>query len=107
MASNAPGVAAFARLGENTTRWLAPNSLRKVIAVLALVMTSARRAGSCDGGLNEMVTIWQPRFEASCAIWADVMLYVCRICGNWVTRRAVKPVSFMTSRMSVNGTLGK
>src|SRR5438132_726023 len=54
-----------------------------------------------------MVMTWQPRFSHSRRISARVMLYVVRICGNCVRRMPMKPVSFMTSRMSVKGTRGK
>ena len=60
----APASAPLLRLGENTTRWFAPNSFRKVMAVRALAITSARRAGSCVGPLKEMVTMWHPRLSS-------------------------------------------
>src|ERR1035441_6026537 len=53
-----------------------------------------------------MVMMWQPRLDNSFCNSGTVMLYVFRICGNCVMRMPMKPVSFMTSRMSVNGTRG-
>ena len=77
------------------------------MARLALASTSARRAGSCAGPLKEMVITCKLRLETSRSRSAAVMLYVVRICGNWVTRTPMKPVSRMTSRISVKGTRGK
>src|ERR1019366_3654266 len=53
-----------------------------------------------------MVMMWQPRLDNSFCNSGTVMLYVFRICGNCVMRMPRKPVSFMTSMMSVNGTRG-
>src|SRR5215469_8099698 len=77
------------------------------MAFLALVTTSARFEGSWVGPLKEMVTIWHPRFATSLCICVAVISYVLRICGNWVRRRPTKPVSLMTSRISVKGARGK
>ena len=44
--------------------------------------------------------------EASRSMSACVILYLSRICGNCVNRIPMKPVSRITSRISVNGTGG-
>src|ERR1035437_6373571 len=53
-----------------------------------------------------MVITWHPRLDNSFCSSGTVMLEVSRICGNCVMRIPMKPVSFMTSRMSVNATRG-
>src|ERR1035437_3493693 len=53
-----------------------------------------------------MVITWHPRLDNSFCSSGTVMLEVLRICGNCVMRIPMKPVSFMTSRMSVNATRG-
>src|SRR5215831_468334 len=77
------------------------------MAVLAEARTSFSRAGSWVGPLKEMVITWQPRFSHSARIWAALMSYFLRICGNCVRRMPMKPVSCMMSRISVKGTGGK
>src|ERR1700721_373973 len=89
------------RDGEKTTNRSAPKRLRKVIAFRALSRISACLAGSSAAPLNEMVMTCRPRLESSFSICSGVMLYLVRICGYCVRRSPIKPVSCMTSRMSV------
>ncbi len=49
-----------------------------------------------------MVITLSPRLSASLRICSVVILNFVRICGNCVTRTPMKPVSFITSKMSVN-----
>ena len=83
-----------------------PKSARNFIASRALSSDFCRCAGSSSAPFHEIVTICSPRFVTSCCICACVRPYRVRICGKLVTRTPMKPVSFITSRMLVNGTVG-
>ena len=77
------------------------------MAFRALVKIAACCAGSSAAPLKEMVITCRPRLESSRSICSGVMSYLVRICGYWVKRNPIKPVSCITSRMSVKCEPGK
>jgi hypothetical protein len=95
------------RDGEKTTRWLAPKSARNFIALRALSRACCRADRSSSGPFQEIVTTFKFRFDISCSICAAVNPYLLRMPGKFARRMPGKPVSFITSRMLVNGTGGK
>jgi hypothetical protein len=88
------------RPGEKTTKCVAPKSARNFIASRALSSTFWRCAGSGDTPLKEMVTTLRPRFDNSVCNWACVSSHLCRMSGNPLRRMPVKPVAFMSSRVT-------
>ena len=99
-----PSSLTFVRFGEKTTSSLASKFFRKFIAIFALANKVSRCLASWAGPLNEMVITFSPRLSTSLRSCSVVMSYFFKIWGNWVTLTPTKPVSFMMSRISVNGT---